>query len=153
MFGRGSRATIVRAMTGWPGRAAAGIMSPLPVERHGPPAVAFARRLSATRDDMTIEPLETIFRSDDTDLLVRAWLRIPGERVPSSVLANMDVAARAFGSDPLMQTVFFLSVSYGLDSREIADQLGLSRRRSRAVLRRAIAQLDRAARQSVAAGL
>lgn len=149
MFGSSRRVASGCSGTAFKWRSAVGPTVSSSVGRHGPPAVALARRIYADRDDVIVAPLETAFRADGEDVLVRAWVRIPGDQVPPPVVTSLDVASRAFASDPVMPTVFFLSASYRLGVGEIARHLGLSRWRIRSVLRRAIARLDRASRELI----
>jgi RNA polymerase sigma-70 factor (ECF subfamily) len=111
-------------------------------KRAGPPAVALARRMVATRTDLTIDPLETTFRLDPDGVAVRVWMHIPNSRISPDVQASLDRFARAFGSPGRLSRVFFLAVSYGLGQRQIAALLGISRWRTRLLLLRAIASLD-----------
>jgi len=142
MFGRSRRAEIKGEGRGAYWAATGNPICFDPARKPGPPAVALARQIYAERDDVTFAPLETAFRGDGADLLVRAWVRIPADQIPPAVAASVDAVAGAFASDPFLQKVFFLSVSYRLSVDETAYQLGLGRRRVRALLRRAIARLD-----------
>jgi hypothetical protein len=72
MFGRSRRMDILYAGSGAEGRVARDPVSSNPVRRPGPPAVALARNIYADRDDVTFASLETAFRGDGADLLVRA---------------------------------------------------------------------------------
>ena len=149
MFGRSRRMDILYAGSGAGGRVTRDPVSSNCVRRPGPPAVAMARHIYADRDDVAFASLETAFRADGADLLVRAWVRIPADQIPPPVVASLDAIAGAFASDPLLHKVFFLSASYHLGVGEIARLLGLSRWRIRSALRRAIARLDRASRERV----
>jgi hypothetical protein len=147
MVGRSKRVETRHAGLARERRGAAGPTGSQAVERQGPPAVALARRIYAERHDVIVAPFETLFRADAGDVLVRAWVRIPANQVPPAHVTSIDVAARAFAADAMMQTVFFLSASYRLGVDEIARQLGVRRWRIRSILRRAIARLDRVSRE------
>jgi hypothetical protein len=113
----------------------------------GPPAVAIARRLSKSRSDVEIAPLETEFEMRGRDLAVRAWFVVGAEHLSSDLRANLPRAIAALtATDPLVSRVFYLSTSYRIPTPRIAGLLGLRRRRVRQLLIEAIAALDRSER-------
>lgn len=116
-------------------------------ESAGPPAVKLARSRVEDRTDIRIDPLETDFRLDGANILVRAWLVLPADSVPEHAWPDLERSARnARLLDPIDARIFFLALSYGLRQYEIAALLGIPRFRVRRALLRSIMRVDRLAR-------
>ncbi|MGD9713227.1 MAG: hypothetical protein AB7V46_14310 [Thermomicrobiales bacterium] len=116
-------------------------------ESAGPPAVKLARARVEDRTDIRIDPLETDFRLDGANILVRAWLLLPADSVPEPAWPDLERGARnARLLDPMDARIFFLALSYGLRQYEIAALLGIHRLRVRRALLRSIMRVDRSAR-------
>lgn len=116
-------------------------------ESAGPPAVKLARSAFEGRFDVSIDPLETDFRLDGSNILVRAWVVLPADSVPEHAWPDLERSARnARLLDSVDARIFFLALSYGLRQSEITALLGIPRLRVRRALLRSIMRVDRSAR-------
>ena len=123
-----------------------GAFSPRRAMSAGPPAIALGRRYAADKPHIRIEPFETEFRVETGQVLVRAWIALPDEKVAPATLARIDATARRLQHlPPLVRQILFLCISYRLTTAEIAITLGISRRRTKRLLLHGIAALDGAA--------
>jgi len=109
----------------------------------GPPPIAVARTVIADRVDLSIDALETEFRTTQDHVEVRAWLRLPTRQIPPGMLNVLTETQIRFDGLPVQtRQIYFLSTAYRLKTVEIADLLSISRRSVRRQLLAAIARRD-----------
>ena len=109
--------------------------------RTGPPAIAVARTHIADRPDIRIDPLETEYQVESSQIAVRAWIIIPRREIPDELDTSIAQTTYKLGAESLTIRIFFLSVSYRVPTADIAFMLGMSRRAVRRTLLRAISRI------------